>query len=101
MKERKASILPGGNDLECWFCGSMCGLHCHHIFFGKNRTLSDRHGCWVFLCYECHEGTYGVHGKYGHERDLTLKKACQRAWEQNGSRDEFRAIFGKSYLDVD
>lgn len=101
MKELK-SIIEGGNELECWFCGRTTGkLDLHHIFFGQGkRNLSDKYGCYVFLCRECHEGTNGVHGKNGHQRDVTLKNVAQRAWERTyGSREEFRAIFGKSYID--
>ena len=100
---KSESIIEDGNEYECWFCGCTGQLHRHHIFFGhKNRNISEKYGCWVYLCREHHEGTYGVHGKYGHERDFTLKKVAQRAWEDvYGSRDEFRAIFGKSYIDDD
>ena len=41
----------------------------------------------------------GVHGKEGHELDIELKQACQRAFEADGhTREEFRALIGKSYL---
>lgn len=106
MKQSE-SIIDGGNEVECWICykeymdhNTSC-LHRHHIFFGvKNRSLSEKYGCWVYLCQEHHEGTDGIHGKRGHERDLTLKRVAQRAWEKKyGSREEFRAIFGKSYIE--
>ena len=106
--KRAESIIEGGNIHECWICNeefsatNARGLHLHHIFFGKNRSLSDKYGCWCYLCYDHHEGTFGIHGKFGHDRDMTLKRVAQRAWEQKyGSREEFRAIFGKSYLDDD
>lgn len=98
---KRESIIDGGNDLECWFCGSTQNLHRHHIFMGTGkRNLAEKYGCWCYLCYECHEGTNGVHGKYGHRRDMTLKCVAQRAFEEKiGSREEFRAIFGRSYLE--
>lgn len=102
---RKKSIIDGGNDLECWFCGFADAdkLEKHHCLHGTaNRALADKYGLTVNLCPECHRGKHGVHGKYGKERDLTLKKVAQRAWEAKyGSRDEFRAVFGKSYIDDD
>lgn len=113
MKGRTDSIIIDGNDYECWFCGRqgyydyeakrVIGLEVHHCCHGTaKRALADKHGLWVYLCSDCHRGTNGVHGKRGHERDLTLEKVAQRAWEaQKGSREEFRAIFGKSYLDDD
>ena len=92
MKGRTESIIIDGSEYECWFCGrqgyydyeakKVIGLEVHHCCHGTaNRSLADKHGLWVYLCNECHRGTNGVHGK--------------------GSREEFRAIFGKSYLDDD
>lgn len=100
MKERTESIIDGGNDRECWICGRTDGLELHHCIHGTaNRKLADRYGLWVFLCRDCHTGTNGVHGKNGHHRDLTLKCTAQRAFERTHSREEFRAVFGKSYLE--
>jgi len=48
---------------------------------------------------EWHRGTYGVHGKEGHNIDLWLKRACQRAYEQEYSREEFMELIGRNYLD--
>ena len=94
------SIIQDGNVLECWCCGRTDKLEVHHICHGTaNRVLADKHGLWVYLCPECHRGTNGVHGKNGHRKDLTLKCVAQRAFEENHSREEFRAIFGRSYLE--
>lgn len=98
---KRESIIDGGNDLECWFCGRTVNLELHHVAHGTaNRALSDKYGLTVFLCPKCHRGNDGVHGKYGHRRDMTLKCVAQRAFEEKiGSREEFRAIFGRSYLE--
>lgn len=97
---RTPSIIEGGNEHECWCCGSIQNLELHHIIHGRaNRTLSDKYGLWVYLCRECHQGTDGVHGKRGRERDLSLIKTAQRAFEKTHTREEFRAIFGKSWLE--
>lgn len=94
------SIIPGGNEKECWFCGRTDQVEKHHCIYGvANRAHADKYGLVVYLCPDCHRGTDGVHGKRGHERDLTLKKVAQRAFEQTKSREEFRAVFGKSYLE--
>ena len=77
----------------------MTGLHDHHIYFGKGkRPKSEKHGFKVWLCYQHHEGTYGVHGKYGHELDEYLKITCQNKYEETHSREEFMNIFGKNYI---
>lgn len=86
-------------ERKCYNCGSKMNLHLHHIFFGSaNRKLSDQDGCTVYLCYECHEGSRGVHGG-NRDLDLFLKMACQREWERrNGTREDFIKRYGKSYL---
>lgn len=38
----------------------------------------------------------GVH--FDKELDIRLKQECQKEFEKYGSREEFRRIFGKSYL---
>lgn len=75
-------------------------LERHHIYFGTGmRKISDKHGFWVWLTPEWHRGTYGFHGREGHSVDLLLKRDCQRAFEQERSREEFMKIIGRSYLD--
>lgn len=86
-------------DKQCRICGSRQDIHKHHIFFGSaNRKLSEKYGCWVYLCQYHHNGSNeGVHYNYG--LDQLLKKTAQRRWEEiYGSREDFRKIFGRSYL---
>ena len=86
------------NEKKCWVCGAEYGLHKHHIYMGvANRRLSEKWGCWVYLCYEHHEGNTGVH--HNRDLDLRLKQFAQEVFEARiGTRDDFRAIFGKSYI---
>ena len=84
---------------ECYVCGKKTNLHCHHIYFGNpKRKLSEKYGLKVYLCYEHHEGTYGVHGAKGHELDIKLKKLGQKAFEYEYPNLNFLSIFGKNYL---
>ena len=84
---------------KCYVCGTTSNLHNHHIFFGSNRKNSDKYECCqVTLCQEHHEGTYGVHGMYGHELDMELKRKAQKEFEETHTREEFVKIFGRSYL---
>ena len=86
---------------SCYFCGSEQNLEEHHVFYGTaNRRISEVHGLKVYLCAECHRGTYGVHGKYGHEKDPSLKMAAEYAWMKhyNKTEDDFIRIYGKNYL---
>ena len=88
------------NVKECYFCHQTIGLHRHHVFFGNpNRAISEREGCWVWLCAECHTGRdYAVHRS--RSTDLVLKHICQTKWMElnNKTIDDFRAVFGKSYI---
>ena len=82
---------------NCIICGNPYTEE-HHVFFGKNRKVSDRNGFTVWLCPEHHRGPYGVHGKYGHELDIRLKQEAQRAFEQEHTREEFLQLIGRNYL---
>ena len=88
-------------DLKvCCECGSMQNVEVHHCIHGTaGRKLATRYHLLVGLCPECHRGTHGVHGKYGHELDLKYKRMAQEAWEKkHGNREDFIRIFGRSYL---
>jgi len=71
----------------------------HHVFFGwGNRKNSDKYGYIVGLCLYHHTGSdEAVH--FNKALELKLKRMCQEDFEANiGTREEFRKIFGKSYL---
>ena len=90
------SILQA--EKSCLICGSP-DVHKHHIFHGTaNRILAEKFGCWVWLCPNHHNmSDEGVH--FNTPFDRVLKMWTQAEWErQNGGRDEFRRVFGKSYL---
>lgn len=89
------------NKKECFITGRTTGLHRHHIFYGKNRSLSEKYGLWIWICAELHNmGDYGIHGKYGRELDMQLKQDAQRrAMEVYGwSTEDFIRIFGRNYI---
>lgn len=88
------------NAPECLVCGFTYNLHKHHIFEGNGRRqLSEKWGCWCYLCAKHHNMSKGgVH--FNNLLEKRLKQMCQRKWEeQNGSREEFIKIFGRNYLD--
>lgn len=88
------------NEKKCYVCGKKNNLHNHHIMFGKNRKKADKDGLMVYLCYEHHEGTYGVHGKLGHELDIKLKEIAEEIWCEvyNKTPEDFRKVYGRNYL---
>ena len=82
---------------SCFFCGSTRWLERHHIFQGANRGRSEMDGLVVTLCHYCHnEPPDGVH--FNRTNNLELKRMAQEQFEQNRTREEFRSLFGKSYL---
>ena len=83
----------------CVVCGAVSNLHRHHIFYGTaNRRLSERHGCWCYLCGKHHNlSDAGVH--FNKVLDDELKMLCQRRLEAQGwTREKFMSVFGRNYL---
>ena len=96
-KQVKSRIQEDLN--ACIVCGRS-PTQIHHVFFGwtGNREKSEKYGYVVGLCLEHHTGHNGIHA--GNKTlEYELKRKCQEDFEANfGNRDEFRKIFGKSYL---
>lgn len=89
------SILQ--DEKVCYVTGSVCDLHEHHIFFGKNRRISEENGFKVWLRSDWHNmSSHGVHSNP--DLDLRLKQDCQRKFEETHTRDEFMKLIGKNYL---
>ena len=87
-------------EKQCYICGDKNNLHLHHILFGKNRKKADEDGLVVWLCYQHHEGTNGVHGKNGHKIDIYLKEIAEDKWIKinNKTKEEFINRYGRNYL---
>ena len=70
------------------------------IFCGSRRKISERYGFVIPLAPYLHEFQKGsVHDNPNHGLDLELKQMAQRYFEEHiGSREEFREVFGKSWL---
>lgn len=88
------------NEKYCYVCGKNNNLHYHHIYFGKNRKKADKDGLTIYLCYEHHEGTNGVHGKNGHNLDIKLKKIAEEVWCEvyNKTPEDFLKEYGRNYI---
>ena len=87
------------NEKVCFVCGNP-NVVLHHVYEGHaNRPKSDTYGCVVWLCPRHHNmSNEGVH--MNHELDLQLKRLCQGLWQEHykATTEEFRTIFGKSYI---
>ena len=82
---------------KCYLCGRAWGIEKHHVFGGSNRKKSEKYGMVVDLCHWCHnEPPDGVH--HNSEVNHRLKAGFQGKFEETHSREEFRRIFGKSYI---
>mgnify|MGYP006912864981 CR=1 FL=1 len=89
------SILS--TERKCYLCGSQQMIEEHHIYSGALRKISEKHGFKVYLCHYCHnEPPNGVH--FCKERNLLLKRQCQREYEKTHSRADFIRIIGRNYL---
>jgi ribosomal protein L37AE/L43A len=85
------------DDKQCYFCGKLTGLECHHVFGGvANRPISEKYGLKVWLCHDCHTGTEGA--QYDKMKNLQLKQDAQYAFERTHSRNEWMKLIGKNYL---
>lgn len=96
MADKRFSILV--DDLDyCIVCGRP-HPHKHEVFFGeKQRSQSIEYGMVLPLCYEHHEGNESPH--HNIEIDMRYKKMAQEKWESTyGTREDFRGVYGKSYL---
>ena len=83
------------DEKKCMVCGSPY-VELHHIIHGTaNRKLSDKYGLTCWLCREHHTGNTGVH--FDKNFDLELKKYAQHRFNEEYEED-FRTVFGKSYL---
>lgn len=91
-----------GEERECLLCRSPY-VHRHHIFPGTGRRdVSEREGCWVYLCGPHHNlSDQGVH--FDRDLDLRLRRDCQLRWEEREGvgHDEFIKVFGESYVTDD
>lgn len=86
------------NEKQCLVCGSTVYIHKHHIFFGTaNRKLSEKYGCWCYLCSRHHNmSENGVHSNK--ILDNTLKEFAQKKFNEAYPDLDFLKIFGKNYL---
>lgn len=82
---------------RCEVCGGMNGeVQMHHIISGHGRRKQHENiDSIICLCWNCHHGTNGVHGKNGRELNLKLKAKLQETYFRHGhTEDEVREMMG-------
>lgn len=99
------SILHDKREHTCFLCMMLNEddsrknyIEEHHVFFGPaNRKLSEKYGLKVYLCVKHHRGNDGVHTKQ--ENNRLVQAYAQRKFMETHRLEEFRAIFGRNYLE--
>lgn len=54
-------VADVGLERGCCVCGAPYA-HLHHILEGRTPGRKSGDFCVVPVCWECHEGTHGIHG---------------------------------------
>jgi len=86
-------------DEYCEVCGRQA-QECHHkISKERCKPLEDCIENHVYLCSNHHRGTFGVHGKCGHELDQRYKLQFQNYLEikflkEYLTREEIKEVLG-------
>lgn len=86
---------------KCFVCHHTAYTERHHICHGRGKRKSCGNEFSIInLCYECHRGTNGVHGKNGAEKDLQLKLYLQKLYFDMGHDEDTvrRMLGGKLYF---
>lgn len=86
------------DDMDhCFYTGN-APVERHHIFGGSSRKASEQYGYVLPVRPDLHPN--GVFASTeGKAKDIEMKQMAQMHFEANhGTREDFRRIFGKSYL---
>lgn len=83
-------------DYECELCRRTMGLQEHHIVY-RGQGGSDRKENIILLCWYCHHGDNGVHGKNGSKLDRQLKIGLQKHYEWLGESNIKQLMGGRYY----
>lgn len=88
----------------CYYTGRTDHTEVHHIYPGPCRSASTRYGYVLPLHASIHPN--GAFCTLSPERrryiDLQMRQMAQRHFErEHGTREQFRQIFGRNYLEDD
>ena len=96
----KTKSIVTEHEKMCFFCGRPAECE-HHLLFGSGiRELAEQDGLKVPACNNCHN--MGNLAERIHDNPMAEKLSKilgQAVYEAKiGSREEFRARYGRSYL---
>ena len=60
-KRHLKKVADLGRENGCIVCGEPFA-HVHHVMEGRTPGRRSGDFCTIPLCYECHQGTGGIHG---------------------------------------
>ncbi len=99
-KQKVKTPMPSGLYM-CAGCGREHNLSIHHCYYGGGkRDNSSLNKCVEWLCWHCHQSSTGIHGTHSDgvlDKQLKVKHQ-ERLMLEGMSIDEFRSLFGKSYI---
>lgn len=103
LERDRFSILTN-NLNKCIECGrEHCEINLHEIFYGTGkRKLSMKYGLVIPLCtVSCHNqvNSIGIHFDKQMCDKWVIKGQKKYMKHYNKTKDEFRKVFGKNYLD--
>lgn len=83
------------NEKVCYKCGFPLYVDKHHIYGAANRPISEKDGCFIYLCRRCHDRLH-LNPKFM----ATYKARCEEAWlkKYNKTIEDFIARYGRNYL---
>lgn len=87
--------LFGSEDGKCWLCGNITDTNRHELFRGTNRANSKKYGLWIALCPRCHRLAH----KHEYEEELHRIGEVMFCTVDGNTREKFREIFGKEYVE--
>lgn len=102
-KKRHEKVLERSDGI-CEVCRGNNMVQHHHIIGGQGkRTQCESVFSLISLCYDCHHGDYGIHGKDGKTLDTKLRKELQGTYEELGLEGEELQYWlgGRFYIGVD
>jgi hypothetical protein len=87
-KRHMQRVADWGADHGCVVCGQPFA-HIHHVMEGRTPGRRSGDFCVVPLCWECHEGTNGIHGD-------RIRWSLHKASELEALNRTLEAIYGRS-----
>lgn len=98
MKKTKGIVTE--HERICIFCGKVAEGE-HHLLFGNGiRELAEQDGLKVPICNYCHNLGRTMERIHDNPMAEKLSKMLGQAMYEAkiGNREDFRTIYGKSYL---